>query len=752
MTTSRKFGYELEFSPDCLRLFAKARELEQLDGITPNTVLRAFWELDLPGSRLLTLVELRRSTLGALLDGEGNTPGTTGNLIYHACRAALDRNAEHLCDSVDLAQQLVLHPWGSLRTYLAQHPLPPQAMERALRELRRGDGHLDSELLQLGRPLAGQEVFGRERELRRLAQILTRTRVRSAVVSGPPGCGKSALLAGLAHRIESGSAARPLRDAPLIQLDVDAVLGIWHRQGKDGLRRGCRAAGESRAILVLPDLRDLEENVRPLGDLLDLADEAGARVVTTADPSVVRQARERSASILARFEELTLEPLDAASCGRVLGRVRGQLERHFRIPTSAEVLDRVPQLAERYVHDPASPANAIRLLDQAFALAAMDGAAAVTLDHVRLAIEDRTGIPVRDVRDEDAEVLLRLEEELGRRVVGQRHAIAAVARTVRRSRAGLRDPNRPIGSFLFAGPSGVGKTEMAKATAEVLFGSEQELLTFDMSEYKEDTVWTLIGSSRGYKMSDLGGTLTEPVRRKPYCVILFDEIDKAHPEILDILLQVMEEGRLTDGTGHRVDFRHTLVVMTTNLAADAVARGGGALGFHAGGEIELDGQPIAADRLDAALRLSLRPEFINRVDEVVAFNPLTRDDLVAIADLQVASVGRRLAERDVALESTPAALRWLADRGYDRAYGARPLRRLVQDRIADPAAELLLRGDLTQGGRLRVHLHDSQLLLQPIAEPPDQGAEVVEVSDQTDLGDVGHELPAEASREGLAET
>jgi ATP-dependent Clp protease ATP-binding subunit ClpC len=714
------FGYELTFAPDCLALFAKTRELEVQEGLRPCTVLQAYWELDLPGSRLLARCGLTRDVIEPLLTEEGNTPGGLGDLIYWACRAARDANAEYLCDSLDLAQQVVLRPWGRLEEFLRQHPVSASDLQQIVRELQSGTGRLEAELLQLGTPLSGRPARAQERPLRRLAQIMTRTRVRSAVITGPPGCGKSTLLAGLALQIETDAAPRSLRGAPVIRVDVDAVVAAWQRGGKDALRKSCQAARDADAILVLEDLRDWEDNARPIGDFLDLAAaELRCRVLTSADPALYRRMVDRDPSLLARFEELELEPLDLNGCLEVLRGLRPELEEHYGIPAADDAVERAPGLAKRYIHDRVSPAGAVYLLDEAFALAAMDGAAGVTLDHVCTVIEERTGIPVRELGENDAQILLNLEEELGRRVVGQRQAIISVAKTIRRSRAGLRDPNRPIGSFLFVGPSGVGKTELAKATAEVLFGSDQDLVSFDMSEYQEYTVWTLIGSSRGYKMAEQGGTLTEAVRRKPYSVLLFDEIEKAHPQVLDILLQVLEEGRLTDGIGRRIDFRNTLVIMTSNLASREVAKGSaGELGFRMlpadAGE---DGQPITEDRLDATLRVTLRPEFINRIDEIVAFRPLTRPDLVAIAGLQLEVVAKRLESRRIGLEATPAALEWLAERGYDRAYGARPLRRLIQELVSDPAAELLLAGRLRDGHRLLVDVSDGELQIVPAEEP-----------------------------------
>ena len=655
MTT---FGYELKPSPDCKTLFAKMRELDDQEGMRPNTMLRALWALDVPGSRLLARCGMVREMVEPLLTDDGNTTVALGDLLYWACRNARDSNAEHMCDTLDLAQQAINRPWGRLQEFVRQHPVSKDDLAAAVRDLQRGTGRLESELLQLGSPMTGRPTKAQDRQIRRLAQILTRTRVRSAIITGPPGCGKSTLLAGLAHLVHAEGAPRSLQDTPVIRIDVDQVVSAWQRGGREGLRGNCQAARDVDAILVLEDLRAWEDNARPIGEFLNLcAADLRCRVLTSADPALHKRALERDPSLMGAFEELELEPLDLDGTREVVGGKRAEFEEHYGIKATDEAVTRTPALAKRYVHDRVAPASAVYLLDESFAVAAMDGAPEVTVDHVARVIEERTGIPVRDVGEADAAGLLRLEEEVGKRVIGQTDAIAGVARTIRRSRAGLRDPNRPIGSFLFVGPSGVGKTELAKATAEVLFGSDQDLVVFDMSEYQEYTVWTLIGSARGYKMAEQGGTLTEAVRRRPYSVLLFDEIEKAHPQVIDILLQVLDEGRLTDGVGNRVDFRNTLVIMTSNLAAREVSKGGGELGFRLGRHPDEDdgAPPISDERLDVALRVALRPEFINRIDEIVPFRPLTTPDLIQIAELQLRQVAQRLEARNVGLEATAAA-------------------------------------------------------------------------------------------------
>ncbi len=317
---------------------------------------------------------------------------------------------------------------------------------------------------------------------------------------------------------------------------------------------------------------------------------------------------------------------------------------------------------------------------------------AVTADHVAQVVSRWTGVPVDKMLEGEKEKLLRMEEQLAKRVIGQAEAVKAVSTAVRRARAGLQDPNRPIGSFMFLGPTGVGKTELTKALAEYLFDDESALLRIDMSEYMEKhSVARLIGAPPGYVGYDEGGALTEAVRRRPYQVILFDEIEKAHPDVFNVLLQVLDDGRLTDGQGHTVDFRNTLIVMTSNLGADFLVN-------------QPDGQDTDAvkDQVMAVVRSAFRPEFLNRIDEIILFHRLKRSEMTKIVDIQMKRLAKLLEDRKIEIKLDPSAREWLAEKGWDPAYGARPLKRVIQKSIQDPLAELILAGSVKDGEKVTI--------------------------------------------------
>jgi ATP-dependent Clp protease ATP-binding subunit ClpB len=315
---------------------------------------------------------------------------------------------------------------------------------------------------------------------------------------------------------------------------------------------------------------------------------------------------------------------------------------------------------------------------------------AVTADHVAQVVSRWTGVPVERMLEGEKDKLLRMEQQLGKRVIGQAEAVRAVSTAVRRARAGLQDPHRPIGSFMFLGPTGVGKTELTKALAEYLFDDESALLRIDMSEYMEKhSVARLIGAPPGYVGYEEGGALTEAVRRRPYQVILFDEIEKAHPDVFNVLLQVLDDGRLTDGQGHTVDFRNTLIVMTSNLGSEYLAN-----------QPEGEDTDAVRDQVMSVVRANFRPEFLNRIDEIILFHRLKRSEMTKIVDIQMTRLVKLLEDRKITLELDPAAREWLADKGWDPAYGARPLKRVIQKSVQDPLAEMILSGQVKDGEKV----------------------------------------------------
>jgi len=484
---------------------------------------------------------------------------------------------------------------------------------------------------------------------------------------------------------------------------------------------------------------------------------------------------ERDSALERRFAPIFVDEPTPEETLEMLYGLRDRYEAHHKVKISDEALEAAVRLSHRYVTDRRLPDKAIDLIDEAAAklrvaiysmpaelkelrsrlqqLAAEEEEAWANRDYERAAtckserlqleaefkaakeawqasqnldevvdaedvaevVASWTGVPVKSLMQSEAEKLLQMEEYLHKRIIGQEKAVQAVSDAIRRARSGLKDPRRPIGSFIFLGPSGVGKTELARALAEFLFGDEDALLRIDMSEYRErHTTSRLIGAPPGYVGYEEGGQLTEAVRRRPYRVILFDEIEKAHPEVWNTLLQVLEDGRLTDGQGHTVDFRNTVIIMTSNLGTE-FARKGGSLGFRTAGEEE-ETYRLDEKRLHEALKATFRPEFLNRIDEIIIFEPLTQEQVEQIVDLQMNEIRQRLQEFGVQIELTPAARRWLAQKGFDPQFGARPLRRTLQREVENPLSRKLLKGDICRDSAVIVDVEDDHIVFRP-AEP-----------------------------------
>ena len=392
----------------------------------------------------------------------------------------------------------------------------------------------------------------------------------------------------------------------------------------------------------------------------------------------------QSADLTARWQSEKSKLSDAQKLKTELDQLRAELataQRRGEYQKAGELAyGRIPDL-EKKIQSIESKAQGGDMVEEA-----------VTADHVAQVVSRWTGVPVDKMLEGEKEKLLRMEEQLAKRVIGQAEAVKAVSTAVRRARAGLQDPNRPIGSFMFLGPTGVGKTELTKALAEYLFDDESALLRIDMSEYMEKhSVARLIGAPPGYVGYDEGGALTEAVRRRPYQVILFDEIEKAHPDVFNVLLQVLDDGRLTDGQGHTVDFRNTLIVMTSNLGADFLVN-------------QPDGQDTDAvkDQVMAVVRSAFRPEFLNRIDEIILFHRLKRSEMTKIVDIQMKRLAKLLEDRKIEIKLDPSAREWLAEKGWDPAYGARPLKRVIQKSIQDPLAELILAGSVKDGEKVTI--------------------------------------------------
>jgi ATP-dependent Clp protease ATP-binding subunit ClpC len=687
--------------------------------------------------------------------------------IFLAILTERNTPAARILESAGLTRDRVYTAIQDLRG--GQRVTDPQAESR-YRTLEK----YSRDLTQLAREGKLDPVIGRDNEILRLIQILSRRTKNNPVLIGEAGVGKTAIAEGLAQKIANNDVPEILSGKRVVQLDLGAMIA------------GSRFRGEFEERLKAI----MEEVQRSQGDIILMIDElhtvvgAGAAQGAMDASNMLKPALargelqcigattldefhkyiEKDAALERRFAPIYVEEPNVEDTIKMLYGLRDRYEAHHKVRFADDALVAAARLADRYVTDRRLPDKAIDLMDEAAAklrvalysmppdLKAMkseidklhaeeeqsglerDYERAAQKKSERLRLEEEyhekrdkwesehkldevvdvddiagvvhqwTGIPVSQMMETEAEKLLHMEARLHERIIGQEEAIHAISDAIRRARSGLKDPSRPIGSFIFIGPSGVGKTELAKALAWFMFDDEEALVRIDMSEYREQhTVSRLFGAPPGYVGYEEGGQLTEAVRRRPYRVVLFDEIEKAHPEVWNALLQILDDGRLTDGQGNIVDFRNTVLIMTSNLGTEYV-RKGGALGFL---------QPKASseereshDKIEKALKGAFRPEFINRVDEIIMFSPLTLEQMEEIVVLQMKEVQDRLNEYNITVELSDAARKWLANEGYDPAFGARPLRRAIQKYVESPLSVELLSGKYKDGATVQVEVDE----------------------------------------------
>ncbi len=692
--------------------------------------------------------------------------------------------------AMDVLRELKVSPdeiRRQTRRVLQENPLqsprrptenPPQEQAPQSRPSRAGVktpmvDQLATDLTALAEEGKLDPVIGRQMEIERVIQILSRRQKNNPALIGEPGVGKTAIVEGLAQRIVNRDAPAPLLGKRVLQLDVGSlVAGTMYRgQFEERLKRVIEELKSSDSILFIDEVHMLV-GAGSAGSSVDAANilkpalargELQCIGATTLDE--YRRHIESDAALERRFQKVMVEEPTVEETIDILYGIREPYEEHHNLEITNEAIEAAAVLSSRYVHDRFLPDKAIDLIDEGSSRVRMykspessrvkriEGELSAvredlevmredltdpereSMDHrvqeleaeldtyrthwnpetnrARLTAEDVaevvgmwTGIPVTTIAQEESERLLHMEEELHKKIVGQHEAIEAISKAVRRARAGLKDPRRPIGSFIFLGPTGVGKTELTKSLAEFMFGSEDALIQLDMSEFMErHTVARLTGAPPGYVGYEDAGQLTEAIRRRPYSIVVFDEIEKAHPEAFNMLLQIMEEGHLSDARGRRVNFRNAIIIMTSNIGAEQIKRGT-TLGFGLPvGDAEHAEQQDYSEMKKAvmeSLRRAFRPEFLNRVDATIVFRALSKEEIAAIVDLELKKVNDRLADRAMTLHASDAARNYLAEKGYDPDYGARPLRRLITNLVEDRLSDVILAGSIKLGSTVMV--------------------------------------------------
>lgn len=631
-------------------------------------------------------------------------------------------------------------------------------------------------------------VIGRDTEIQRVIQILSRRTKNNPVLIGEPGVGKTAIAEGLAQRIVNGNVPEILRNKRIISLSISSMLAGAKYRGEfeERLKKAIDEVQEHDDMIIFIDEIHTLVGAGATEGAMDAANilkpalaRGGFQVIGATTLDEYKKHIEKDAALERRFQPVQVGEPNEEDALEILRGLRDRYEAFHKAKITDEALKAAVTLSSRYITDRFLPDKAIDVVDEAASKVRMkvfsaapdvkaledrlntvkkekeaavtsqdfekaaklrdeeqalvkeiddkksvakeesDQKLIVTEEDIAAVVAQWTGIPVAKIGEEESETLLHLEDELHKRVIGQDDAVTAVAKAVRRARAGLKNPKRPIGSFLFLGPTGVGKTELARALASSLFGDESAMIRLDMSEYMEKhTVSRLVGAPPGYVGYEEGGQLTDAVRRKPYSVILLDEVEKAHADFFNILLQVLDDGRLTDSQGRTVDFRNTVIIMTSNLGAKALHKNSTELGFlapkkaesHAQNTKVIDFKEAKKSVLDAVKR-HFRPEFLNRIDEMIVFHPLTEEDLTKIVTILMSDVIKRLGERDLQLEITPEAMKLLVKEGSDFTMGARPLKRAIQRLIEDPVSDLILKGEAIAGKTIKADAKDNDIVV-----------------------------------------
>ena len=793
--------------------------LEQTDGVVPQILERLAVDIGLLRSRVDDL--LRQSPRTATIYGQG----TNQVFITPRLKSIIDRaneEANRLRDEYISTEHIFLALLNERSTPVAQamaeYSITRDRVADAVKDIRGGQRVTDPQaesryrtLEKYSRDLTrmAQEgkldpVIGRDGEILRVIQVLSRRTKNNPVLIGEAGVGKTAIVEGLAQKIASNDVPDLLLGKRVLRLDLSGMLagsrfrGEFEERLKGTIEEIQRSEGE--IILFIDELHQVvgagaAAGAMDAGNMMKPALARGElQTVGATTMDEYRQHIEKDSALDRRFAPIFVEEPNVEDTIDMLYGIRDRYEAHHNVNIADDAIEAAARLSARYLTERKLPDKAIDLLDEAAAklrvalfsmppylkklretidqLALEEQAAGlsrdyeraadckmqrikleeefehahhnwrqentldelVTADNVAQVVEQWTGIPVQNMLETESEKLLRMEEVIKERVIGQEKAVVALADAIRRARSGLKDPKRPIGSFIFLGSSGVGKTELAKALAEFMFDDEDNLVRVDMSEYREKhTVSRLFGAPPGYVGYEAGGQLTEAIRRRPYRVVLFDEIEKAHPDVWSALLQVLEDGRMTDGQGHIVDFRNTVLIMTSNLGTE-FARHGGALGF-----LQSDDDAVADHRkIEKAMRDTFRPEFLNRIDEIIIFEPLTLQAVEQMVDLQLRDLALRMEESGLGLHLTEPARFWLAKKGFDPQFGARPLRRAIQRHIETPLSINLLKGDFNDGDLVVIDEQDDGLVFSSHADQQSDYTEEAE-SPQAEFSEIFEE-------------
>ena len=751
--TERSYKEELaiqEILPSSKRLLEMEELAEKIAEITKAQYL---------GTEHLFMAILldRRSTAAQILDRAGfHLEGSDNELRYIDLRKNLELKAGFSKEELKAIRNLLKGNAGNKQTMASMMGGMPQPQSGGLDDYSR-------DLTAQARAGELEPVIGREKEISRMIQILSRKTKNNPVLVGDAGVGKTALALGLAQRVATGQVPTSLQGMRVLELDLMSVVAGTRFRGDFEERMNniiTDIEEDGKVILFIDELHTIMGSGSGIDSTMDAANilkpalsRGTLHMVGATTQEEYQKHIEKDAALVRRFAKVLVEEPSIEDSMAILRGLRSSYEHHHRVTITDDAIVTAVTYAKRYLTSKQLPDSAIDLLDEASATVQNTATSQevqkpeamleeaflkkqykkvsqlileaeeedgdrphfpiqVTSDDVLATLSVLSGIPVTKLTKTDTKKYLNLESELHKRVIGQEEAISAVSRAIRRNQSGIRSGKRPIGSFMFLGPTGVGKTELAKALAEVLFDDESALIRFDMSEYMEKFAASrLNGAPPGYVGYEEGGELTEKVRNKPYSVLLFDEVEKAHPDIFNVLLQVLDDGVLTDSKGRKVDFSNTLIIMTSNLGATAL-RDDKTVGF---GAVDLSqSQQHVEKRIFEELKKAYRPEFINRIDEKVVFHSLTEKDMQEVVKVMVKPLLQIVAGKGIALKFQPSALKWLATAGYDPEMGARPLRRVIQTKVEDQLAEMLLREEVVAGDTLKIGVTKDHLKFEVV--------------------------------------